>query len=138
MAVGDRSQFQRLRPLYLPAVSQLLFLHADWPVDLRINEIWDVPADTFKNKAIVEFGSKENAANLNPVVGRRVFADALDESCEYHLLHQGRRTAWSSNPTAQDITEGVLDCIPFLQGADIMPRTLVFQTVFIKILYKLS
>ena len=103
------------------------FLQSDWPVDLRINEIWDIPADTFKNKAIVVFGSKENAINQNPVAGRRVAADTPDEPCEYRLLRQGCRTAWSSNPAAHDITEGVLDRIPFLQGADVMPRTLVFH-----------
>ena len=52
-----------------------------------------------------------------------------DELCEYRLLRQGRRTAWSSNPNAQTITEGVLESIPFLQGADIMPRTLIFHKV---------
>lgn len=103
------------------------FLRSDWPVDLRVNEIWDVPADTFKNKAIVVFGQKMNAANPNPVTGRRVHSDLPDEPCEFRLLHQGRRTAWSSNPAAQDITEGVLERISFLQGADIMPRTLVFH-----------
>lgn len=103
------------------------FLHSDWPVDLSINEIWDIPADTFKNKAIVVFGNKENVVNQNPVVGRHIFANTPDVECEYRLLRQGCRTAWSSNPEAQDITEGVLDRIPFLQGADIMPRTLVFH-----------
>lgn len=103
------------------------FLRADWQVDLRVNEIWDVPADTFKNKAIVVFGQKVNNANPNPVTGRRIFSNLADEPCEFRLLRQGRRSAWSSNPNAHDITEGVLERIPFLQGADIMPRTLVFH-----------
>ncbi|MEW5953173.1 MAG: hypothetical protein AB1815_05380 [Bacillota bacterium] len=103
------------------------FLRSDWPVHLKVTEIWHVPADTFKNKAIVVFGQKVNEANPNPVEGRRVHGDLPDEPCEYRLLRQGRRTAWSSNPDARDITEGVLERIPFLQGADIMPRTLVFH-----------
>lgn len=105
------------------------FLHSNWPVDLRVNQIWDMPTDTFKNKAIVVFGQKINSVNPNPIAGLSVFADAPDEPCEFRLLRQGRRTAWSSNTTAQDITEGVLERIPFLQGADIMPRTLVFHNV---------
>lgn len=103
------------------------FLRADWPVDLRVNEIWDVPADTFKNKAIVVFGQKENSVNSDPISGRRIQINAPDEPCEYRLLRQGRRTAWSSNPTAQDITEEVLVPMPFREGADIMPRTLIFH-----------
>ncbi len=103
------------------------FLCSDWQVHLRVNEIWEVPADTFKNKAIVVFGQKLNCANANPITGRRVYSDLPDEPCEFRLLRQGRRSAWSSNPNAHDITEGVLERIPFLQGADIMPRPLVFH-----------
>ena len=103
------------------------FLRSDWQVDLQVNEIWDVPTDTFKNKAIVVFGQKVNSTNPNPIPGRHVHSDLPDEPCEFRLLRQGRRSAWSSNPNAHDITEGVLKRIPFLQGADIMPRTLVFH-----------
>ena len=105
------------------------FLNSDWQVDLRVNEIWEVPTDTFKNKAIVVFGQKVNNANPNPIAGRRVHSEFADESCEFRLLRQGKRSAWSSNPNAHDITDGVLERIPFLQGADIMPRTLVFHNV---------
>lgn len=103
------------------------FLKSDWPVKLKVNEIWDIPADTFKNKAIVVFGQKVNSVNTDTILGRRIRKGIPDELCEYRLLRQGRRTAWSFNPNAQGITEGVLKSIPFLQGADIMPRTLVFH-----------
>lgn len=105
------------------------FLHSAWPVDLKINELWELPSDTFKNKAIVVFGQKVNSATPNPIVGRFVRSNMPDEPREFRLLRQGRRSAWSSNSNAQDITEGVLERIPFLQGADIMPRTLVFHNV---------
>lgn len=105
------------------------YLCSDWQVPLRLNEIWDVPAGTFKNKAIVVFGQKVNDVNPNPIPGRRVHNELPDKPCEYRLLRQGKRSALSSNPDADDITEGVLDRIPFLQGADIMPRTLVFHNV---------
>lgn len=103
------------------------FLCSTWSVDLRVTEIWELPSDTFKNKAIVVFGQKENSANPNPIAGRFVRSDMPDEPREFRLLRQGRRSAWSSNPNAQDITEDVLERISFLQGADIMPRTLVFH-----------
>lgn len=103
------------------------FFQAEWPVDLKVNEIWDIPVDTFKNKAIVLFGQKVRSVNSDIILGRRIRKGMPDELCEYRLLRQGRRTAWSPNPSAQTITEGVLESIPFLQGADIMPRTLVFH-----------
>lgn len=43
------------------------YLRADRPVALKVNEIWDIPVDTFKNKAIVIFGQKVNSYNLNPI-----------------------------------------------------------------------
>lgn len=105
------------------------FLHSEWSVNLKVNEIWELPSDTFKNKAIVVFGQKVNSVNPNPIAGRKVCSNAPDEPCEFRLLRQGKRSAWSSNPNAQDITDGVLERIFFLQGADIMPRTLVFHNV---------
>jgi hypothetical protein len=103
------------------------FLRSAWPVDLIINEIWEFPTDTFKNKAIVVFGKKEHSINTSPIAGRFVCSNAPDELREFRLLRQGRHSAWSSNPNSQDITEGVLNQVSFLQGADIMPRTLVFH-----------
>jgi hypothetical protein len=106
-----------------------LFLRSESPVHLRVNEIWDAPIGTFKNKAIVVFGTKTNSLYPNPISGRHLLSKTIDESCEFRMLRQGKRSAWSSNPNANDITEGVLERIPFLQGADIMPRTLVFHSV---------
>lgn len=105
------------------------YLNSDWQVDLKVTEIWDIPTDTFKNKAIGVFGRKLNSTNPNPIIGRRVYKDLPDEPCEFRLIRQGRRSAWSSNINANDLTEDVLERIPFLQGADIMPRTLVFHKV---------
>lgn len=108
---------------------QQRFLRSEWPVPMHVSEIWAVPVDTLKNKAIVVFGQKSNRPNGDVIPGRSVSREMLDKPHEYRLLRQGRRTAWSSNPSAQAITEGVLESIPFLQGADIMPRRLVFHKV---------
>jgi hypothetical protein len=103
------------------------YVLSDWPVSFQMSEIWELPIDMFKNKAIIVFGKKSEAANPSSVAGRRIFPDKPDEFLDYRFLRQGRRTAWSSNPDAQSITGGVLERIPFLQGADIMPRTLIFH-----------
>ena len=82
---------------------------------------------TFKNVAIVVYGKKSNTLNAEALPGKRLFPNENEESLTFRLIKQGRRTAWSSNATAQSITDGVLTRMPFIQGADIMPRTLVFH-----------
>ena len=98
---------------------------SDWPVEMSVTEIWEIPIDTFKNKAVVLFGRKANTNHT--IQGRRIDRVAPDAFFDYRILRQGRRTAWSSNASAQDIIEELSASIPFLQGADIMPRTLVFH-----------
>lgn len=96
------------------------------PVYINTREIWEVDPSTFKNKAIVLFGDndKENyTASVIP--GKTVYCDKGIDS-EYRFLQQGKRSAWSNKPGAGEVTE-VLEQIPFLQGADIMPRTLIFH-----------
>jgi len=102
------------------------FLNSKWSVDMNVNEIWELPIDTFKNKAIILFGKKEKTSATNTLNGRYIHNDEQDKICKFRLLKQGRRTAWSSNPSASEVEE-VLNSIPFQQGADIMPRTLVFH-----------
>ena len=103
------------------------YLRSDWRVDFQLREIWELPTDTFKNKAIVVFGQKSNEKNPDTISGKRIVPNQIDEQLTFRLLRQGRRTAWSPNPNARSITDGALERIPFLQGADIMPRTLIFH-----------
>lgn len=96
------------------------------PIYANIREIWEVDPSTFKNKAIVMFGDNDNKNHTASVIpGKKVYYEK-DIDCEYKLLRQGSRSAWSNNPNVEQVTE-VLEQIPFLQGADIMPRTAVFH-----------
>lgn len=103
------------------------YISAEYRIGAVIREIWSMPTDTFKNKAIVLFGQKNNQRNSLSLAGRFVSPDMPDVEKEFRLIRQGRRSAWSDNPNARTLTDGVLEKIHFLQGADIMPRTLVFH-----------
>lgn len=103
------------------------YLSAEHSVSMSVSEIWEVPTDTFKNKSIVLIGCKNRQRTALAFQGRHVYSDKPDETVEYRLIRQGRRTAWTDNPTVTTITDGVIEKIHFLQGADIMPRTLVFH-----------
>ncbi len=96
------------------------------PIYANVVEIWEVDPSTFKNKAIVIFGDNIVGNSTKSVIpGKKVYYEE-DIDCEYRLLRQGSRSAWSNNPNVEEVTE-VLEQIPFLQGADIMPRTVIFH-----------
>ena len=108
---------------------QQKYLYAEHGVDMSIQEIWNMPADTFKNKAIVVFGEKSEQRIQDALSGRRVSRDEADNPVTYRVVRQGRRSAWTDNPAANEVTNCAYNCINalFSQGADVMPRTLVFH-----------
>lgn len=96
------------------------------PIDINTREIWEVDPTTFKNKAIVIFGDNDKEVRTTSVIPGKLVHSDKEIICEYKLLKQGKRSAWSNKPGVEEVTE-VLEQIPFLQGADIMPRTVVFH-----------
>ena len=105
------------------------YLRSPDPVPLRVEGIWELPAATFKNKAIAVFGRKSEAGNPDPIAGRRLDGEAPGEACEYRLISRGGITAWASEAIPPSAESGVGKPIRFLEGADIMPRTLIFHKV---------
>lgn len=94
-------------------------------VNLNVKEIWEVDSFTFKNKAVVLFGDNKANGTLDlPIDGGAISSCAFEKQ-QYHMLYQGKRSAWSTNCGGKSV-ETVEKRMPFLQGADIMPRTLVF------------
>jgi len=98
-------------------------------VDFSLDEIWRVRAHTFKNAAIVLFGTKNERAKgvPNPIPGALATESGLTPLTFYRNV-QGRRTAWSEEDLG-DRVGGFFDPAPFRQGADIMPRTLFFHEI---------
>lgn len=92
-----------------------------------ITEIWKVQEHVFKNNAVVLFGTKtEPDVNTEaPIVGQTVFEDGSLISTTFYRNKQGKRTAWSEQQLSNNAT-GFYVPANFRQGADIMPRNLLF------------
>jgi hypothetical protein len=106
------------------------FFQSAKQVYFSIDEIWKVAEHTFKNNAIVLYGKKRapDLAATKPFPGKIVFEYQPDELFTLYRNTQGNRTAWSE----QDLGEaGAGFYVPasFRQGADIMPRNLLFYEV---------
>jgi hypothetical protein len=94
-------------------------------VDLNINEIWEIDENTFKNKAIVLVGNNMKVSEVKDAFTGRIVSEMTTKACSFKTIHQGKRSAWTSNMEAMDVSE-VIEPIHFVQGADIMPRTVTF------------
>ena len=90
----------------------------------QFDEIWELPKDTFKNKAIALFGSKSSYKPVSDVKGRHF--DTSDEyvAVSWNTYTTGVRTTWSrKNQGSRTVTRNNYH---FSEGADMMPRYLFF------------
>lgn len=92
-----------------------------------ITEIWKIQEHVFKNNAIVLFGTKaEPDMDIEvPIAGQIALVDGSLLPITFYRNKQGERTAWSE----QNLSNGAIGFyVPanFRQGADIMPRNLLF------------
>lgn len=103
------------------------FFVAPDPVSFDIEEIWKVPKGTFKNNAVILYGKKANpdVASEAPIPGKLMLSDGPLVPTIFYRNQQGERTAWSEQQL-NDIGTGFYDPASFRQGADIMPRSLLF------------
>ena len=101
------------------------------PVLFMPREIWQVEKGTFKNEAIVLFGSKVHQGTkikvLDVLIGKHVSMTGATP-LTFHVVSQGFRTAWSDKLLVGKAT-GFFNPAPFRQGADVFPRTAIFQEV---------
>lgn len=92
-------------------------------LSFRIEELWRVDKGTFDNLAVVVFGRKSNPEHIDDIPGSRVSMDH-SENAPLVVRTAGHRNAWvdpSPLPEWPNTYRGVA-----LQGADVMPRRLVF------------
>jgi len=105
------------------------YLTAHKPVQFAPSEIWKVANHTFKNEAIVLFGSKSHPGAATTFVGRDVSRNS-ETSTIYHIVKSNDRTAWTTTPPAAHTvkveTRNSIGPL-FRQGADVMPRAIVFH-----------
>lgn len=101
---------------------------AERPVHLRVDGLWRVEKGTFKNEAVVLFGSKAESASTGDIPGLVITKDSAN-AVTFKRIVKGSRTAWSENKALGDKDSGFFKPADFRQGADVMPRTLVFHSL---------
>lgn len=103
---------------------------AERSVEFTLDEIWRVQKGTFKNEACVLFGRKVplKTGAPGPIPGALAEVAGLSP-LEFERIERGKRVVWSDSATAWKGKAGFFNPAPFRQGADIMPRTLLFHEV---------
>lgn len=104
------------------------YLYSNAGLAAKISAIWDLPVDTFKNKAIVLSGEKTETTP--EVISGRVYeAASVYQDCTYTLNRQGNRSAWTNRGEDVEVADVISgDSIGFAQGCDLFPRTVLFHT----------
>ena len=100
-----------------------LFRRAARRVPLGVTEGWRAANGTFKNEAIVLFGSKGSVMPRNSFPGEIASPDGF-APCTFRVLTLGDRVIWSDNPNAEE--GNWFNDIQLRQGADVMPRSAIF------------
>ncbi len=93
-------------------------------LNVDIDEIWNLPIDTFKNRAIAIFGCKSPKIQKDVFSGQTFLSPEEARLEPYHVYHGEDRTVWSQCIVTTD--HGIFDAYSFKQGADILPRYLMF------------
>lgn len=102
------------------------YLTSKRPVDFVLDQVWWVQEGTFKNNAIVVFGQKAKAQTGGQNVTGAMISHSGIIPCAFSSLTQGKRTAWT-NTTKPGVAMSQHEPPPFLQGADVFPRTAIFH-----------
>ena len=98
---------------------------SDIALPLQFDAIWELPQNTFKNKAIVLSGKKDDSPSPDVLDGR-VYTDVgVYEEVHYTLNRQGNRSAWTNKGRDVEVADILGDnALKFSQGCDLFPRTL--------------
>ena len=95
---------------------------------MKMNALWELPIDTFKNKAVVISGKKENQPSPDRLYGRVYTAPCVFSECNYTLNRQGARSAWTNQGADVEVVDVINDNpLRFYQGCDVFPRTALFH-----------
>jgi hypothetical protein len=96
-------------------------------VPLEVLELWRVEHGTFKNEAIVLAGRVKSSHSSEIIPGSLALPSGLSDN-PFHVVSRGNRTVWTDLPPASHPT-GFFDAGDFRQGADLMPRTVLFHSL---------
>lgn len=100
------------------------------PIKLNPECVWELPNDTFKNKAIAVFGSKRDYIGSDTIDGAIVCGKDRVKATTFYVQNSGNLQIWTNIPSS---VERIDFCsYKFQQGADIMPRYLFFFNLELK------
>ena len=100
---------------------------SDAALPLQFDAIWELPQNTFKNKAIVLSGKKTDLPSPELLAGR-VYTDVeFYTNVAYTLNRQGNRSAWTNKGRGVEVADILGGALKFSQGCDLFPRTALFH-----------
>lgn len=106
------------------------YMSAERPVPFYVDKIWRVP-DTFKNQAVVLLGHKGGEPTQPAEIPGECVKKDASETRLFRRIQVGNLTAWSDLAVSgASMGSGSRDQ-RFRQGADIMPRTVVFHNMVV-------
>lgn len=110
---------------HLPFRSQVCRYEDTEPrIQLRLDELWMIEPGVFKNRAIIAVGRKAEPEAVVQIEGKVLGAERMEDMTHY-VAAAGNRMVWSPNPPGEGVPGGYPTGF-FSQGADVMPRRLVF------------
>jgi hypothetical protein len=103
------------------------FFLATEPIAFSVDEIWRVPHQVFKNNAVILFGSKSNPdpESHDTIPGAQLVVNGPTSQITFYRNFRGTRTAWGEEQLRSGDV-GLYTPAGFRQGADVMPRNLLF------------
>jgi hypothetical protein len=103
------------------------YVSSDAELVAGVTAIWELPSDTFKNKAVVLSGEKR-FVGPEAISGRVYETVGEYEVCVYTLNHQGKRSAWTNKGADAEVADIIAgESLGFAQGCDLFPRTVLFH-----------
>lgn len=94
----------------------------------RTEALWELPQNTFKNKAIVLSGAKSRRQTPERLEGREYEGINKFKVCTYTRNRQGKRSAWTNRGSEAGLVEMLGEAIwRFREGCDLFPRTVLFH-----------
>lgn len=101
--------------------------YRDAGIEFKVTKIWDLDKNIFNNRGIVVFGNKNEEDNTNPIPYKKVIQDEFEVEGQLYFSTLDSKSAWSINNINR--TTGNSYSNNFVQGADIMPRSLYFHEI---------
>lgn len=96
-------------------------------IHFQVSKVWDLEKTIFNNRGIAVFGSKSDQPNLNPIPSKLINSSTENEDLTLYLSTLDTKSAWTTFNINRASANSYVN--NFVQGADIMPRSLYFHDI---------